>query len=273
MRPTPSCSIGAGIDLHRRRRHQRLRQLKTPERSLERSLGRTRCCDASRTRPSRSSPPSTATRSAADSRSRWRVTSGSPPRTRAWASRKCCSASSPAPAAPSGCRGCAARPWRSRCAPDGKPLGAPRRPRRHHRPRRRRRPARRRDRVRERASGGARDPQGARDLDHLGRRSPGGVDACEATRVTVDRTPGHPRAPAAVDAIEAGLTLPFDAGSIRERELFAECVVSTESKALRHLFFAEREASKVPGVPKDTPTRDIRAPRSSAPAPWAAASR
>ena len=48
---------------------------------------------------------------------------------------------------------------------------------------------------------------------------------------------------AAVDAIDAGLELGFDDGSIRERELFAECVVSTESKALRHLFFAEREAS------------------------------
>jgi 3-hydroxyacyl-CoA dehydrogenase len=45
---------------------------------------------------------------------------------------------------------------------------------------------------------------------------------------------------------------------VRERELFAECVVSTESKALRHLFFAEREAAKVPDVPKDTPTRDIK---------------
>ena len=83
------------------------------------------------------------------------------------------------------------------------------------------------------------------------------------------------RAPfAAVDAIEAGLQLPFDAGSIRERELFADCVVSTESKALRHLFFAEREVAKVPDVPKDTPIdARSRAPPSSAPARWAAASR
>src|SRR5207249_361986 len=66
------------------------------------------------------------------------------------------------------------------------------------------------------------------------------------------------RAPyAVVDAIAAGLRQGFDNGSIRERELFAQCVVSTESKALRHLFFAEREVAKVPDVPKDTPTRDI----------------
>ena len=49
----------------------------------------------------------------------------------------------------------------------------------------------------------------------------------------------------------------FDAGSRRERELFADCVLSTESKALRHLFFAEREAAKIPDVPKDTPARTI----------------
>ena len=62
---------------------------------------------------------------------------------------------------------------------------------------------------------------------------------------------------AAVDAIEAGLQHGFDTGSIRERELFAECVVSTESKALRHLFFAEREVSKIPDIPKDTPAGEI----------------
>src|SRR6266542_5887603 len=66
------------------------------------------------------------------------------------------------------------------------------------------------------------------------------------------------RAPfAVVDAVEAGLKKGFDAGSIREREIFSNCVVSTESKALRHLFFAEREVAKVPDVPKDTPTKEI----------------
>ena len=40
------------------------------------------------------------------------------------------------------------------------------------------------------------------------------------------------------------LTLPFDQGSALERELFAECVLRWESRALRHLFFAEREAAQ-----------------------------
>src|SRR5207245_4747223 len=63
---------------------------------------------------------------------------------------------------------------------------------------------------------------------------------------------------AAVDAIEEGLRLGFADGSIREREIFAQSVVSTESKALRHLFFAEREVAKVPDIPKETPARDIK---------------
>jgi 3-hydroxyacyl-CoA dehydrogenase len=62
---------------------------------------------------------------------------------------------------------------------------------------------------------------------------------------------------AAIDAIEAGMTRSFDDALQRELELFADCVVSDESKALRHLFFAEREAAKVPDVPKGTPVAAI----------------
>ena len=86
-----------------------------------------------------------------------------------------------------------------------------------------------------------------------------GLEACEAMRASLKKTAKGMAAPyAVVNAIEAGLKLPFDEGSVRERELFADCVASTESKALRHLFFAEREVAKVPDVPKDTPTRDIK---------------
>src|SRR5262249_36839316 len=63
------------------------------------------------------------------------------------------------------------------------------------------------------------------------------ADAIAATRAALRKTARGLRAPfAAVDAIEAGIQHGFDAGSEREREIFAECVVSTESKALRHLF-------------------------------------
>ncbi|WP_163561273.1 3-hydroxyacyl-CoA dehydrogenase NAD-binding domain-containing protein, partial [Klebsiella oxytoca] len=41
------------------------------------------------------------------------------------------------------------------------------------------------------------------------------------------------------------------------REGFAALMLTPESKALRHLFFAERVASKIADVPEDTPLRSI----------------
>ena len=61
-----------------------------------------------------------------------------------------------------------------------------------------------------------------------------------------------------VDAIAAALRLPFEEGLKEERRLFVELVQTPESRALRHAFFGERAASKIPDVPPDTPTRDIR---------------
>jgi 3-hydroxyacyl-CoA dehydrogenase len=85
-----------------------------------------------------------------------------------------------------------------------------------------------------------------------------GRAACERWRASL-AVPPEVRAPgSAIAAIEAALTMNFDAGSLRERELFADCVVSTASKALRHLFFAEREASKVPDIGNDTPAIDVK---------------
>jgi 3-hydroxyacyl-CoA dehydrogenase len=57
---------------------------------------------------------------------------------------------------------------------------------------------------------------------------------------------------AAIDAIEAATTLSFEDGLKREAELFQECLFSDQSKALIHVFFAEREVAKIPGIPKDT---------------------
>ncbi|HVK95058.1 MAG TPA: 3-hydroxyacyl-CoA dehydrogenase NAD-binding domain-containing protein [Noviherbaspirillum sp.] len=60
-----------------------------------------------------------------------------------------------------------------------------------------------------------------------------------------------------VDALAAAVTMPFDDGLRFERDLFVELVQTTESQALRHAFFAERAAGKVPDVPADTPVRPI----------------
>src|SRR6185437_12969118 len=61
-----------------------------------------------------------------------------------------------------------------------------------------------------------------------------------------------------VDAVEAAANLPFEQGLKREREIFEELVTSTQSRALIHAFFAEREAMNIPDIPADTPTRAIK---------------
>ncbi len=60
-----------------------------------------------------------------------------------------------------------------------------------------------------------------------------------------------------VDAVEAAVKRRFDDGMVYERELFTNLMFTPESKALRHAFFGERAASKIPDVPEDTPKRDI----------------
>jgi 3-hydroxyacyl-CoA dehydrogenase len=85
------------------------------------------------------------------------------------------------------------------------------------------------------------------------------LTACIERQAALEKARTPTLAPlAAVEAIKAAVTLPFDDGSVVERHLFADCLVSIESRALIHLFFAEREAAKVPGVPKGTAVRDIR---------------
>ncbi len=60
-----------------------------------------------------------------------------------------------------------------------------------------------------------------------------------------------------VSCLEAAVNLPMDEGLKRERELFRELLVSPESAAMRHIFFAERQAAKIKDLPRDTPVRDI----------------
>ena len=54
-----------------------------------------------------------------------------------------------------------------------------------------------------------------------------------------------------IESVENVLRLPFEEGLTRERELFLECRESEQSKGQRHIFFAEREAAKIPDVPRD----------------------
>ncbi|MFO0236221.1 MAG: 3-hydroxyacyl-CoA dehydrogenase NAD-binding domain-containing protein, partial [Burkholderiales bacterium] len=61
-----------------------------------------------------------------------------------------------------------------------------------------------------------------------------------------------------VACVEAATRLPFEEGIAFERARFRVLVEGTQSKALRHLFFAERAAARIPGIPEDLPTRPIR---------------
>ena len=61
-----------------------------------------------------------------------------------------------------------------------------------------------------------------------------------------------------VETVAASVTKKFEDGLKFERERFLHLIQTPESKALRHAFFAERVASKVPDVPSDTPTRAIK---------------
>jgi 3-hydroxyacyl-CoA dehydrogenase len=58
-------------------------------------------------------------------------------------------------------------------------------------------------------------------------------------------------------ALEAACLLPLDEGLLKELALFRQAESSRQSKALRHVFFAEREAARIPGVGADLPLRKI----------------
>ncbi len=80
----------------------------------------------------------------------------------------------------------------------------------------------------------------------------------EFRRSVAKQTRGFRAPESCIKAVEAAVALPFDQGIARERELFLELLASPESRAQRYVFFAEREAAKIPDVPSDTPAREIR---------------
>ena len=73
-----------------------------------------------------------------------------------------------------------------------------------------------------------------------------------AAQKLLARSRGQESPKGCVEAVRAAFTLPFEEGLKRERDLFQTLVSGEQSKALRHVFFGEREAQRVPGVPADT---------------------
>ncbi|MEE8279352.1 MAG: 3-hydroxyacyl-CoA dehydrogenase NAD-binding domain-containing protein [Alphaproteobacteria bacterium] len=60
-----------------------------------------------------------------------------------------------------------------------------------------------------------------------------------------------------IESVENALSLPFEEGIAKERAFFLRCRDSDQSKAQRHVFFAERQAAKIPDVPADAPSPPI----------------
>jgi len=78
----------------------------------------------------------------------------------------------------------------------------------------------------------------------------------DATRKSIARRARNQKAPySCILAVEAACALPFDQGIARENELFAELENADEARALRYAFFAEREAAKLPDIPRDVEPR------------------
>lgn len=61
-----------------------------------------------------------------------------------------------------------------------------------------------------------------------------------------------------IQAVEAACTLPLAEGLQKEQELFQACMTTPQARAQQHLFFAERAATKIPGIDSKTPLRDIK---------------
>jgi len=61
----------------------------------------------------------------------------------------------------------------------------------------------------------------------------------------------------AIESVRNAVDLLFDDGLAKERAMFMALLQTTQSKAQRYVFFAERQAAKVADIPADTPTRTI----------------
>jgi 3-hydroxyacyl-CoA dehydrogenase len=87
---------------------------------------------------------------------------------------------------------------------------------------------------------------------------PSNPDFIASTRAQKRRHPSGTAAPSAlIDAIEAALTQPFDAGLAVERAAFATLYDGAAARALWHVFFAERACAKLPDIDASVAPRAI----------------
>jgi 3-hydroxyacyl-CoA dehydrogenase len=99
-------------------------------------------------------------------------------------------------------------------------------------------------------------PRRTRELPVKGAAAAG--ELLSTTRAKVAKTMRNRLAPLAlIDAVQAAVELDFDKGLQVESRLSAQLEQATEAKALRHLFYAEREVRKIPGLSRDIAARPV----------------
>ena len=98
-----------------------------------------------------------------------------------------------------------------------------------------------------------------RDEEDIVAKDRGNAEMFDAARKNAARKMRKRFAPEMiVQCIEAAVNLgDFDAGLAVEQECFAKCLKHPQRESLIHMFFSEREVSKIPDVPKDTATQKI----------------
>ena len=100
----------------------------------------------------------------------------------------------------------------------------------------------------------AQGPRKSRDLPVKG--DPASIEAF--ARANARKFRGLDAPAANIACVEAATRLPFAEGMAFERQQFMKLIFGTQSAAMRHIFFAERKASKIDGIAEDIALRPIR---------------
>jgi 3-hydroxyacyl-CoA dehydrogenase len=93
----------------------------------------------------------------------------------------------------------------------------------------------------------------SRDATNLGSREAFEQQAAALLKSNAD----NPSVIACIESVRATFDLSFEQGMAQEREHFVRLLRDPRSKALRHAFFAEREAARIPGLPAGTAPRKV----------------
>lgn len=107
-------------------------------------------------------------------------------------------------------------------------------------------------------AGGGSHPKTSQRNDKIGEAAANPQVFEDFKQKNAKRLRGFEAPAACIEAVRAAVELPFAEGVKKERELFTKLITGDQSKALRHVFFAERAASKIDDIPADTPLIPIK---------------